>query len=135
MIFTPQQLGSILQEVEVIDEFVRAVKERAKQLAESGVEIPGWKLVATRAMRRWNEDDETTASKLAAQFNLTPDQIWKRKLQSPNGIDKVLRPPQRVLLQNHYSKVSSGHTLQPTADTRAAQRPAIESDFTVIKDG
>lgn len=130
-LLTPLQVGELLSHVDLMDEFVRAVKERAQQMAESGIEIPGWKLVPKRAMRKWINEGALPLF-LGERLGLTTEQIYELKLKSPNKMDKMLSPAKRKELEPLYERVSSGNNLVPVIDARPAVRASIETDFQPI---
>lgn len=127
-LLTPLQIGELLSQVDLMDEFVRAVKERAQQIAESGTDIPGWKLVPKRATRKWINEGALPLF-LGERLGMTTEQIYEMKIRSPNKMDKMVPAAKRKELEPLYQRVSSGNVLVPNSDARQAVRPAVETDF------
>ncbi len=49
----PEKLAKALSWKETIQSFFEAIEERANQLIEAGVEVPGYKLVEGVSRRKW----------------------------------------------------------------------------------
>src|SRR5262245_1801723 len=132
-LLTPLQIGELMNHVDLLDEFVRSVKERAQQIAESGVEIPGWKLVPKRATRKWINEGALPLF-LGERLGMTTEQIYEMKIRSPNKMDKQVPAAKRKELEPLYERVSSGNTLVPVTDARSAVRASIQTDFQPIRE-
>jgi hypothetical protein len=137
-LLTPDEIAALLPKVELMDEWVRAVKAHAKALAEGGTRIPGWKLVPKRAMRHWRLPVDQTMAYLA-RYGLTPKQmLTEPELRSPAQIEKMLKPPQRNLVKppkgdtTTFTLVearSSGTNFVPEVDMRGNVAAQVEQDF------
>ncbi len=99
-----------------LESWIASVRKLAHETLESGKEIPGWKLVAKRAIRKWKDETKLLAwarkhgkvKKLFPQKAITPAAAAKAKLEVPD----------RLIV-----KSSSGTTLAPQDD----KRPAVVS--------
>lgn len=87
-LMSPEKLARVLQASQVISTWVDSVKEYAHSEAEKGVVIPGYKLVAKRAHRKWKDEDEVVKTALTVGFDY--GDIYTSKLKSPAQLDKVL---------------------------------------------
>lgn len=126
--FTPQRLARVLENAGLIEDWVNRVREYAHSLAESGVTIPGWKLVQKRAIRKW-EDEEAAEAFLLGELDLTRDQIFEEKIKSPAKIEAVLGRKRKDEIAHLVVAVSSGTVLAPEADRREAVKSDPAADF------
>ena len=55
---TAKELNKAMSIVEEVETWTKAVRKLAHEQAEQGVPIKGWKLVAKRASRVWNEPEK-----------------------------------------------------------------------------
>jgi hypothetical protein len=55
---TVQELSDLVQKSLVVEGVIKEVKDRAKSILESGVPVPGLKLVEGRGKREWTSEDE-----------------------------------------------------------------------------
>jgi hypothetical protein len=116
------EIGQLLDAADLIEHWIRSLRAHAHSALERGFEIPGWKLVRKRAMRRWRDEDQT-APQLEA-LGLSPDYIFTRALRSPAQIEKILGRKRRDEITDLVIAESSGSTLAPDADHRPALEPA-----------
>lgn len=119
---TPDQIASVLLEADYIFNWVKAVQEFAHAEAVAGRHIPGFKLVAKRATRKWKDEEEAT-EELSA---ILGDAIYvDPKLRSPAQIEKLVGKKHFSGIEAaHVAKVSSGTNLVPFSDPR----PAVKVD-------
>jgi hypothetical protein len=123
------QLSRVLEEADLIDEWITAVRAHAKSLVDKGEEIPGWKLVDKRGRRVWADD-------LSAEFILRGvlgDDAYVTKLHSPTQIEKILKAKKlkKPVQWNELVTLSDpGTALVPASDPRAPVGPrAIEFEI------
>jgi hypothetical protein len=83
---TPVGLATALSIVPVLETWADAIKEAAEAAARSGVEIPGYKLVEKRAMRKWADEEGVLA--WAAEKGLA---LQEPKILSPAQAEKVVK--------------------------------------------
>lgn len=60
------RIAHILHHADALRSWLAAIENRAVELIEQGVQVPGWKLVAAQARRRWVEGK--TAAEIAAEL-------------------------------------------------------------------
>lgn len=100
-------------------EWGKAGKAMMHAEMENGLQVPGWKLVNTRATRKWVDEDKTV--KYFARMKLPADERYEKKLISPAKAEKALKPlgiaelPKDLVVSE-----SSGTTLAPADDKRPA---------------
>jgi hypothetical protein len=120
------ELGAIMDRADLIETWVDAIRNEAAHRLEHGQEVPGWKLVAKRAQRKWA--DETQAEALLAQA--VGERAYKSSLISPAQAEKLVKKPHwNATFAPLVSQVSSGTTLAPASDKRAAVLKGAASQF------
>ncbi len=112
---TPEQLVAILDKADIIEEWLRAFRGHVFRQVESGVEIPGLKLVPKRAMRKWAGPEEEIVKQLTEAGAVEAD-LYKRELVSPAQAEKLVG--KKKLPQGLIAAVSSGYNLVRDSDPR-----------------
>jgi hypothetical protein len=82
-----RQLGAHLRLADMVEDWSKSVRGLALQMLESGVTVPGYKLVAKRATRSWV--DEAVA--LGALKALGAEESELVELRSPAQVEKALK--------------------------------------------
>lgn len=115
------ELSEILAKAGEIESWIGAVKREAYRRLALGLPVAGWKLVAKRAIRKWQDDPFTLGQELARKFELDEDDVYEpRELKSPAQLEKLIPRARRPELADHYARISSGTTLAVEADRRPA---------------
>lgn len=110
-----EELGAALDKVDVLEQWISDLRALALQVMESGGSVPGHKLVAKRATRKWRDEDEARKALLS---QLPEDEVMETKLISPAQAEKKIKKV-KGLLPDTIS-VSSGCTLASESDPRPA---------------
>lgn len=127
---TTEQLALVLERAPQVEDWLKAVREYARTLLEAGEEVPGWKLVAKRASRRWA--DEAEAEAWFRQRYPVKD-VYTQKLLSPAQAEKLLKDRPRLRVPDGMIvSSSSGTNLAPADSPKPAITPG--SEFTTILD-
>ena len=110
------RLSEALGQIELLEGWIRDLKETAIELMEAGTPIPGWKLVPKRATRQWvNESAALTA---LTEAGCNPQELTE--LKSPAQVEKMLKKHKIAMPANLITAVSSGDTLATEDDPRPA---------------
>lgn len=132
---SPEELSHILDGIDMLEDWAKAVRATAHSLAESGVTIPGYKLVDKISNRKWAADDEKVIADLKSVIKLTEDQIFSKKLLSPAQIEKVIGAKRKEEIANMYHKPVTGTNLvSEKKSNRPATKAKTESFFEPLKD-
>lgn len=116
-------LGNTFQHLELIEDWIKAVRARVEMELLAGKQIPGLKLVAgKRGNRAWASDDEAEA--LMKKFKLKQEQIYSFKLLGPKPILEVLKDQPRRLKQIEALIVQPQG--KPHVALYSDKRPALE---------
>jgi hypothetical protein len=131
-LLSPQEIAQVLAQVDLVDEWIHAVKAHALALAESGVVLPGWKLVPRRSTRQWKQPEATVPMLRAMGYG--DDVIFTEpELRSVRQVELRVPHAKRAELEPLVEKRSSGHNLVASIDVRPGDRPMIESDFSRVE--
>lgn len=113
------KLSQYLVIADTLEDWIESVRSLAHQVLDSGVPVPGYKLVAKRAVRQWVDEEE--ARKALWAMGLTSfDTHTKPQLLSPAQIEKVLKKSKKALPDELVVAVSSGTTMASESDPRPA---------------
>jgi len=122
-------LAADLARIPAIEAWIAAIQGEAHKRLAAGKTVPGWKLVAAQARRKWTDEEE--AAGLLSQLGLEDDALWRRQLVSPAQAEKLVPKAQRARLSGLVAAVSSGARLAPESD----RRPAVTGEaFTALAD-
>ena len=113
------QIASYLKKADTLEQWIADLRGLAHQVLEVGKPIPGYKLVAKRAMRQWAVDDETVKIELN-KAGLLPAETVVEKVISPAQAEKELKKHNCKLPQELVVAVSSGSTMVEDSDPRPA---------------
>jgi len=106
---TEGQISVLLTKFDMVEGYIKAVREHALKRMESGAVIDGWQLQPKRALRSWTDEKEAYAGLLA--LGLDEDQVTKTELITPAAAEKLLTKDQKPNLEALTSRISSGLTL------------------------
>jgi hypothetical protein len=108
------QIARYMDQIPMVEEFIKSVQALAHQMIEDGGSVPGWKLVNKRAMRQWVDEDKAVAFLSSAGV-----EAWAEpKAISPAVAEKALKKAKIELPADLVVAVSSGSTLAPESDPR-----------------
>jgi hypothetical protein len=126
------ELSKTLSEVGVLEQWAARVRAYAHDQATSGVKIPGWKLVAKRATRKWRDEKEA-AGQLMMIHEIPRSSIYVEEMVSPAVAEKFMPGRNKEIrakaLESMVTKQSSGAVLVAEDDKRPALITADGSEF------
>lgn len=133
-------LSACLSQVDMIEDWCKAVRTEAERRLQAGQPVPGWKLVAgKKGPRQWSEPD-LVEEMFRDTFRLPREVIYEQKLISPTAAEKLFK--QGLIGDQQWARTQVAITqstgkahVAPAADPRPALviRPAAE-DFPVLAD-
>jgi len=106
---TEGQISVLLTKFDMVEGYIKAVRDHALKRMESGSVIDGWQLQPKRALRSWT--DEEDAYKGLVALGLDPRDVTKTELITPAQAEKLLTKDQKPNLESLTSRISSGLTL------------------------
>jgi hypothetical protein len=83
------QYSQVLDNAQMIENWLTSVKSHALKILQAGHEIPGWTIGFTRRTKQWDNIDDLRA--WLWSHNLDPDTVEPRELLSPAAMLKTLR--------------------------------------------
>lgn len=116
---TPEQLGAAMSKVQAIESWALDIMKLGQAVLDEGGTVPGWKLVAKRAYRKWT--DEEAVEKALKNMKASLMECKERpSLKSPAQVEKILATMDKDFskLAPFIHQVSSGNTLAPESDKR-----------------
>jgi hypothetical protein len=109
-----EQIAHYLEQVPLIEGFIKDLQQLAHGLLEEGQKVPGWKLVNKRATRQWTNEDKAVAFLTGVGV-----EAWgEPKPLSPAQAEKALKKAKIELPADLVVAVSTGSTLAPADDAR-----------------
>ena len=106
---TEGQISVLLTKFDMVEGYIKAVRDHALKRMEQGSVIDGWQLQPKRALRSWTNEDDAYKGLLA--LGLDPRQVTKNELITPAAAEKLLTKDQKPNLEALTSRISSGLTL------------------------
>lgn len=106
-------VAKVLQFAELMSDWVQQVKAHAQSCMEQGEDIPGYKLVRRRSLRRWKDEAEAEA---VLKEHVDP---YKKTLVSPAQAEKLVKD-KGVDISSLWEKPDNGLVIAPADDKRAA---------------
>ena len=122
------RLADLLSHADTIKTWLKAVEAFANDEAKAGRPPTGYKLVASRATRRW-KDEDATKQWLGAYGLETADMLTEPKLKSPAQIEKVIGSKNKADIAGLIEAKSAGTQLVPVSDPRPQVNASAEEDF------
>lgn len=117
------ELGKIIAFSKILANWAKEAKAYAQRLLESGVAVPGYKLVAKKADRKII-DEEAFIREFYPQYK---DQIYKDpELKGITDLEKLVGKKAFAL---HTHKPETGVTMAPESDKREAVASSAQIDF------
>jgi len=93
---TADEIGKLLAHRKDVEKWFKALEAHAYAEIEKGGDVPGWKLVAGRRSRKW-EDDAVVFDAFRNQRALKQDEYAPRKLLTPPQAEKLLAKGSKIL--------------------------------------
>lgn len=119
---TKEQMVKVLTHHKVISEWFKSVESHAHAMAEKGEEIPGFKLVKKRSLRKITDE-----KKFIEDWKpLHGDKILRTQLQTLSVLDKLIGKDE---MEEYTHKPDTGTQLVPVSDKRKAIEPKTTTDL------
>jgi len=129
-LLTTAQLADFLPKFDLLESWMKGVREHAYNLLLRGETVPGYKLVDKRATRKWANEDEV--EKWIATAGHDSAKLHATKLLTPAQAEKALGK-KHTIPADLISKVSSGYTMAEATDARpTANIIAAADEFAAV---
>lgn len=133
---TLDQLSEALTRRERIKNWADAVAAFGHKVAESGQQIPGFKLVAKRAIRKWKNAAEAEEHLLLLGHDKA-DIYTEPKLQTPAKLERLFpgknKDERQASMADLVEKKSSGTNLASMDDPRPPVNVGGSADFEAVE--
>jgi len=106
---TEEQISVLLTKFDMVEDYIKAVRDHALKRMESGAVIDGWQLAPKRALRSWTKESEVVPALLG--LGLKIEQVVKQEVITPAAAEKLLPKDRKGLIDTLTSRISSGLTL------------------------
>ena len=126
----PELISEWLDRTGHLEQWIHDVRALAQEHLEQGQEVPGWKLVAKRATRKWIDDAAALTALRALSYKIRVKDVTTPKLNGIVAIEKFLKKLGKEIPEELVTKTSSGTTLAPDSD----KRPAAITGMAALKD-
>lgn len=131
--YTPEQLATALKNLPIVMAWSKGVEQFGHAEGIRGRVPPGFKMVAKRAVRKWQDEREAIDTLRLA--GVSDDDLFETSLRSPAQIEKALPKKDRNIIEELSVKQSTGTVLAPIDDARPAVDPNDNSGFTAMEIG
>ena len=108
-VLTEEQISVLLTKFDMVEDYIKAVRDHALKRMEKGAVIQGWQLAPKRALRSWTSEDE--AMKHLMFLGMGIKEITKTELITPAQAEKLLPKGLKESIEPLTSRISSGLTL------------------------
>lgn len=132
---TPEELGRLMDMSELVDDWLRAVRQHVFAELNLGRKIPGYKLVeGKRGARKWSSELE--AEELLKSMRLRLDEMYTRKLVSPTQLEKILKKDKTTRRWTRAKTLITQADGKPSVTTADDPKPAlvVASEFDDIEE-
>jgi len=124
---TTVELAEVMDLATRLKPWISAVFTLAQHEMESGVQVPGYKLVNKRPVRKWVDEAKAEAL-LKKNPKIKAGEMYKKTLLSPTQIEKSFPDFYHKKLESNVEKRSSGLTIVADSD----KRPAVANNMALL---
>lgn len=129
---TDQEIGRILGRVDDLVKWASNLKDEALEKIQEGEDIPGWKVVEGRSVRRFSADEATIVS-ASEKAGFAKALLYETKMLSLSQIEKLMgKSTFATVLGGYVEKPQGKPTLAPISDKRPSITGASAAE--VFKD-
>lgn len=108
-VLTEEQISVLLTKFDMVEDYIKAVRDHALKRMEKGAVIQGWQLAPKRALRSWTSEEEAMKHLMFLGMNIK--EITKTELITPAQAEKLLPKGLKESIEPLTSRISSGLTL------------------------
>lgn len=111
-----ETIGKYLANADVLEQWISDLRALAHQMLENSKAVPGYKLVAKRATRKWRDEQEARRHLIDA--GLSESDVVETSVITPAAAEKKLKKLNLALPVDQVVAISSGSTLAAESDPR-----------------
>ena len=128
-----EQIAKVLTLSSLLAVYANEVAAYAQNMMERGQEVPGFKLVAKKSNRKWNDDAKEasiiTAVEMAVGSEKIKDFYEPTKFLSPSKLEKAGGKKVENAIASFWHKPEAGATIASESDKRRALPAPAAMDF------
>ena len=126
---TVKELAEFLEKAPVIEAYIKELRLHVHGLIDRGKNVPGWKLVAGRKTRKWEDEKKALDWLLRYSTKIHVDNIYEKKFISPAKAEKLDRTLKK---EKGFTTLIVEKTGNPILvvedDKRPPLKPNLEAD-------
>lgn len=124
MVLSPEEIAEILGKIDRLTKFAEDIKDSALTKALDGEDIPGWKVVEGRSIRKYvGSEEEIVRQCEGAGYDQAL--LYERKLLTITNMEKLMGKKQFAEVLGAYVEKPEG---KPTLAPESDKRPAITNN-------
>jgi hypothetical protein len=117
LLITPTEAGEILERAKDMEAWLKDLRELVAQTLTNGEEVPGWKMVEGRSVRKFVDEDQVAEAMKAAGYDEAL--LYERKLITLTKMEKDFgKKAVSEVLKDLIVKPQGAPTLAPESDKR-----------------
>lgn len=126
---------AMLSRLHILEDWAVSMRQHAQARLERGEEVPGWKLIEKRAVRKWGDAENARIALTGDGYD--EDEVMTKALMSPAQIEKLLGKKHFAehKVTQYVTKESSGYRLAPDSDPSPAVVLSAGSEFPLLPAG
>jgi hypothetical protein len=134
----PAKIARDLDALDMIEDWIKARRARAHELAEQGVEIPNYILVPKTGREKWAEDAEAKAAAIAKQAGIPDEKVFNApKIRTPKQVRDALAKAKadaalREIKELSFTPENGTNLVRQNRTTRSAVAPAAHQHFDIL---
>jgi hypothetical protein len=132
---SPEERAKRLDVLDMIEDWIKAVRAHEHRMAEMGQPAPGYGLVEKVGREKWKDEDAARAALAATDL---PREKWENpgKLRTPKQVREALKKAKAdaSALADLSETPSGGTNLVRLDQTTRTVKPAVEQHFTAIQE-
>jgi len=125
---SPGEMAAVLGQLDDMRAWCNDIEERATALLlDNADSVPGWKVVAGRSVRQWNDQAPAVLQRLLGE-----EQMYERKMITITAAEKLLGKGEKNLLEPATVKTTGKPVLVPESDPRPLINDTRLDGFTTL---
>lgn len=129
-----EEIGRYLDQALLFEGWVKSLRAYALKLAQTGTQVPGWKVVEGRRSRVWNVKDEEVLAFSLKEVGLAVKEIWTKSLITPAQAQKLEKVQTKPRVREKLDLLWSWKEGPPTLAPSSAEEPAMRSAETMFEE-
>lgn len=126
--FSNEDLAVYLDKIDGLTAWAEDMKEKAMKKIRDGEDVPGWKIVEGRSIRKWKPDTEDDIVKAAGEAGFDKALLYETHMITLSAIEKLMgKKAFASAMADYIEKPKGKDTLAPESDKRPALYMAADA--------